>query len=439
MLKIFSTCLLAAFFVVNLSAQSKKTSQELHELLLENTTFQTAFSGFFLADAVTGEEIFTFNPDKYFTPASNTKLFTFFLSRQILAESCPALFYQEVGDQLHLWGSGHPLLLHPHFDSFDIVRPWLLAQEKTLLLNSPPEETIARYGLGWSWDDYNDGYVYERTLFPVFGNSLQLLKSDTAERLQIRPRGIHLKLGSEGSDLLSRPEAENSFTAAPRLFRRQKLDIRRPLVMSPSLIAQLLGDALDRIVLSDTLSRPKQEASVRIEVPLPDTLYRRLMDNSDNFIAEQLLLLAACSRYGGPDIEQLFAYARDTLLADLQLIERQWVDGSGLSRYNQFTPRQLALLLQAILKTEDLGTLKWLFASGNSKGTLSGRFMTAERTPYLWAKTGSLRNVYCLSGFLETKAGKLLVFSFLHNNYPGRSGDLYDAMERAMQWIYEYL
>lgn len=439
MLKIFSPCLLALFFIVCLKGQSEETSQQLHELVVENATFQTGFSGFFLADATTGEEIFSFHPDKYFTPASNTKLFTFFLSRQILSTSCPALFYREVGEQLQLWGSGHPLLLHPHFDSFDLVRPWLLAQDKTLLLNNPSEETTARYGLGWSWDDYNDGYVYERTLFPVYGNSLQLLKSSAAERLQIRPAGIYLERGVEGSDLLSRPETENSFTAAPRLFRWQQLDIRRPLVMSPSLTARLIGDALDKVVLSDTLSRPKQGAAIRLEVPLPDTLYRRLMDNSDNFIAEQLLLLSACSRYGKPDVDRLFTYARDTLLSELQLIERQWVDGSGLSRYNQFTPRQVGLLLQAILRTEELTTLKRLFASGSSEGTLSGRFMNSKGMPYLWAKTGSLRNVYCLSGFVETKGGQRLVFSFLHNNYPGRSGDLYREIERTMRWIYEHL
>lgn len=442
MLKFFSSSFIGLLFVTSLAAQTtsdKQISRQLHELVVENKTFQTGFTGFFLADATTAEEIFSFRPDAYFTPASNTKLFTFYLSRQVLSATSPALLYQESDNALHFWGTGHPLLLHPLFDSFDIALPWLLAQDKTLVLNSPPSEEIARYGLGWSWDDFNDGYVYERSLFPVYGNSLQLSKSSADEAIRIRPAGIPLIKGQEGIALLSRPETANNFIAAPRLFQWKKFDLRRPLVMSPALTASLLGQALDRVVLSGTLARPSKEAAIRLEVPLPDTLYRRLMDNSDNFIAEQLLLLAASTKYGKADLNQLFAYARDSLLADIQLIERQWVDGSGLSRYNQFTPRQLSLLIQAILKTEALDTLKSLLASATSKGTLSGRFMTEEGAPYLWAKTGSLRNVLCLSGFVETKSGRRLVFSFLHNHYPGRSSAHYTAMEQTMQWIYENL
>lgn len=442
MLKFFSSGFIALLFCVGLSAQTAtvlEAIQALRKLLVENESFQTGFTGFLLADATTGEELFALRPDNYFTPASNTKLFTFFLSRHVLSSSCPALVYKEEGDRLHLWGTGHPLLLHPLFDSFDIVLPWLVAQDKILILNSPPKEAITRYGLGWSWDDFNDGYVYERSLFPVYGNSLHLSKDRADEAIRIRPAGIQLTTGQTGIELLSRAEASNSFVAAPRLFQQETLDLRRPLVVSPALSASLLSQALDKIVLSDTLARPAKEEAIRLEIPLADTLYRRLMDNSDNFIAEQLLVLSATAKYGRPDLNQLFAYARDTLLADLQLTKRQWVDGSGLSRYNQFSPRQLSLLMQAILKAEDIDTLKSLLASGTSKGTLSGRFITDEGKPYLWAKTGSLRNVLCLSGFVETESGRRLVFSFLHNNYPGRSSDHYTAMEQAMQWIYENL
>lgn len=414
------------------------TQRELQELVVANPVFQTGFTGFFLADASSGREIFSFRPDLYFTPASNTKLLTFFVAQQVLAASTPALVYQEQQDTLHIWGTGHPLLLHPLFEEYDEVLTWLQAQAaKQLVLHFPADEVVERYGQGWSWDDYNDGYVYERSLLPVYGNSLRVKKTALDTALRIWPPTISLLEGSREDGLLSRPEQENRFTAAPSLFTRKQLDVRRPMVVSPAWIASSLGEVLQKPVTVGSLARPQAAYSI-LEAPLPDTIFRRLLDNSDNFIAEQLLLLAATSKFGKPALEPLFAFTRDSLLPDLQLIERQWVDGSGLSRYDQFTPRQMGLLVGYLLKHTEPERLKQLLASGSSKGTLSGRFMDKGK-PYVWAKTGSLRNVLCLSGFLETQSGQRLVFSFMHNNYPGQSRDHYKAMEQVLRWIYESL
>ncbi len=415
------------------------TQEALRQLVVADSTFQTGFTGFFLADATSGREVFSFRPDLYFTPASNTKLFTFLVAQQLLAASTPALVYQVRQDTLHLWGTGHPLLLHPLFEGYDSVLPWLRAQPaKQFVLHFPADEVVARYGLGWSWDDYNDGYVYERSLWPMYGNSLSVRKTGRDTVLRVLPPSVPLLKGVAEDELLTRLEQENRFMAAPRLFLRKQLNLRRPLVTSPVWATSWLAEVLQKPVTLGASPRPQPGYGSVLEAPLPDTVYQRLLDNSDNFIAEQLLLLAATSKFGKPDLAPLFTFVRDSLLPDLQLTERQWVDGSGLSRYDQFSPRQLGLLVGQLLKTVGPERLKALLANGTSSGTLSGRYM-ANGQPYVWAKTGSLRNVLCLSGFIETQSGRRLVFSFMHNNYPGRSSEHYAAMERALQWVYESL
>lgn len=71
-------------------------------------------TGFMLYDLGKEKPVFEFNSAKYFTPASNTKIFTMFASLKILGDSVPALHYVQNGDSLIFWGTGDPSFLYKH-------------------------------------------------------------------------------------------------------------------------------------------------------------------------------------------------------------------------------------------------------------------------------------------------------------------------------------
>ena len=77
-----------------------------------------------------------------------------------------------------------------------------------------------------------------------------------------------------------------------------------------------------------------------------------------------------------------------------------------------------------------------IFPVGGESGTIADYYRTNGH-PFLYAKTGTLSNRHCLSGYLFTKNEKLLLFSFMHSNFYGSSAPLKKEMDRVLQHIYE--
>ena len=76
-----------------------------------------------------------------------------------------------------------------------------------------------------------------------------------------------------------------------------------------------------------------------------DTLYTRMMVNSDNFMAEQLMLRVGSVTEGKYSVAQAIKYSLEYYISDIPQKPR-WVDGSGLSRYNMFSPKSISFLLK---------------------------------------------------------------------------------------------
>lgn len=444
--------LLSVFFLAGTQVQgqldlSGRANRQLQELTEFSEVFEGGQTGFVLYDLDYQTDLYGLNADRHFVPASNVKLLTFYLANRILGHRTPGLFYQEFNDHYEVWGAGYPLLLHPTFTGFDEVGPWLSSRKKPVVINFPvgPGQKVPRYGPGWSWDDYNDGYVYERSALSVFGNRLYLdLTAEDAEGRQtllgapVSVAGAIREIPGQEARI-RRSEFGNDFTVSPDFLDRSQFPVERPLHLSDRLVTNELSATFPRQQISGGQAPyPAPEAMNTLEVSLPDTVFRKLLQNSDNFLAEQLILQSAAHRYHRPDAAAIIKYARDTLLPAIGVEGVRWVDGSGLSRYNLLTPRQMVRLVMALDQEVGRDRLLSLLPEGGATGTLQSRFNDKPR-PYVWAKTGSLSGVLCLSGMLQTKRGKWLAFSFMHNNFTGKSRDYYAEMEKTLGWCYENL
>jgi D-alanyl-D-alanine carboxypeptidase/D-alanyl-D-alanine-endopeptidase (penicillin-binding protein 4) len=152
-------------------------------------------------------------------------------------------------------------------------------------------------------------------------------------------------------------------------------------------------------------------------------------------MAEQLLLTYAAENERPMSTPDIIDYMIKNHLSDLP-DKPQWVDGSGLSRQDLFTPASIVKLCEKIYdEVNDEERLFNLLPQGGKTGTLKNYFKSDK--PFVFGKTGTLSNVHNLSGYLKTKSGKTLIFSFMHNNYVRPTADIRKEMERILTFIHE--
>ncbi|OIN60049.1 D-alanyl-D-alanine carboxypeptidase/D-alanyl-D-alanine endopeptidase [Arsenicibacter rosenii] len=396
------------FALLGLLLVSCSPGRQIRRELTRNTLYNDHLTGFALYDPGTQKTLIAHNTNLHFTPASNTKLVTFLAGLMTLTDSLPAIRYVSRNDSLIFWGTGHPLLLHP--DLPDTALLGFLRNRPEKLFFSPANYTGQRFGAGWAWDDYNDDYSAELAPLPVYGNLVRFT-STPGKPVTISPRlfADSLIAGPKGS-AVQRQEAANRFTLGV-VTKPVRQDV--PFRWSAGLAAQLLADTLKRTVTVVNQPLPANTRMLYGSVPA-DSLYKRMLQVSDNMFAEHILLMGAAQTDG-----QLHARTAMNVVIDKtlngQLKQDRWVDGSGLSRYNVFTPDTMIQLLQEISRRAAQQRLFALLPAAGRSGTL--RTMNNSSTPYIFAKSGSMTGVYNLSGYIVTKKGKVLLFSMMHNNF----------------------
>ncbi len=407
---------------------SKKSLDKTFRQTDENFKDHT---GFALYDPEKQTTLYEYKSSHYFTPGSNTKIFTFFSCLTLLGDSIPALKYVQQGDSLIFWGTGDPSFLYKEVHDNQRVYSFLKSTSRSLYFSDRNFRTT-NFGPGWAWDDYNDYYSAERSPFPVYGNMLSL--KAYGKTVEVQPpyfkNYVKIEDSEEKAKVIRRLES-NEFVFHPN-FTQKKFEGDVPFKVAGELTTTLLTDTLKKMVR--LVAKPLPKSALTFYSTPVDTLYKVMMQESDNFISEQLLLMCSQTLSDTLQPEIAIRYMKKNLLNDLK-DEPRWVDGSGLSRYNLFTPRSVVQLWEKIYHRLPRERLFALLATGGKSGTIKNWYYGKE--PYIFGKTGSLSNNHSLSGYLVTKKGKTLIFAFMNNNFTTTVNDIRRNMENILRSIYE--
>ncbi len=420
----------------------RRAARELKTRIAASPVFANSFTGFVLLDPETGRVLADVYGDHYFTPASNTKILTLATCLEVLGDSVPAMQTRryvldeaENRSVLLLRGTGDPTFLHPQFQAWQSAFGWLKNRSDTVQIWPRPPQ-VERFGPGWAWDDFQDDYSAERSVFPLYGNTVQF-SFDTGG-YAVAPPFFRKNLDTAlYTDRIKRREHENLWFL-PAFPKPQDTARCMPFTRTGLDLGALLADTLGRPVLELTGGEYEfapDDWHTHYATPL-DTVLRRMMHQSDNFIAEQMLLVCAGQKFGVLHPGIPIRWMLDSVLTGMPQRPR-WVDGSGLSRYNLVTPLALAYVLKKMWTEQPHERLLSLFPAGGVSGTIADRYADANGKPFVFAKTGGMSGVHCLSGYLVTKRGKTLVFSFMHNNFVGTNRPWKAEMGRVLEFVRE--
>jgi D-alanyl-D-alanine carboxypeptidase/D-alanyl-D-alanine-endopeptidase (penicillin-binding protein 4) len=167
------------------------------------------------------------------------------------------------------------------------------------------------------------------------------------------------------------------------------------------------------------------------ESPTVASIVRQMNQPSDNYIAETLIK-GLGSQFGGDgSTAGGGAVVRETVKRFG--IAPKIVDGSGLSRFDRTTPRQVVRLLAGMDETEAGAAFDESLAVVGRNGTLYRRMRGTAAQDRCRAKTGTLRDVSALAGFCDTTGGERVAFAFLMNRvWPASARVLQDRMTTAL-------
>ena len=418
------------FVLLSSCSMQKQVAKEAKLDILSNADFIPAHVGISLYDPSTQQYLYNYQGDKFFVPASNTKLFTCYAAMKYLGDSLVGIRYVDKGNgTIELEPNGDPSFLHPDFVNQPVL-DFLKKQKKILLTDENWKDNAL--GAGWAWDDYNSDYLAERSMMPMYGNVVSFSQK---RNFKAMPSYFQKPLeetvaNAKAGFTIRREYGSNIFSLRPSANQFSATDIPYYTTGNKVLI-DLLKDTLKNLVELVHFKIDRLPDVVKLYSQPTDSMLKIMMHRSDNFFAEQSLLMISNNRLGFMSTPKII----DTLLkADLNDLPQKpkWVDGSGLSRYNLFSPQDFITILAKMKNEFPWARITNIMETGGT-GTISSYYKNYAGRIY--AKTGSLSNHIALSGFITTKKGKLLIFSVLVNAHQAPVANIRKGVEKFLTTV----
>lgn len=445
-------------------------AKRIASILSRSPEAQQAFFGMRVIDLQTGATVYSLNENRFFVPASNTKLFTtavalvrlgpdYRFHTTVIADAEPSS--EGRVRELRLVGGGDPNLSarvvpyrHKAFSPNPLTAIERLADQVWSrgirvvdgdIVGDDSAYANEPYPDGWGLDDpvweygapvsaltLNDNAFTVRVEpGPADGFPGVLTLHPPLEYLAIQNRTRTVQAGETKIEFQRLPgtrELTVTGTIAPGEKARESiLAVDEPAYFAAHALRNAL---LERgIVVRGGIStlhfepdRPMNAGSW-VEIarytsrPLSDAV-KVINKVSQNLHTELLLLEVARVRRGVGSrklgLEEMAAFLKEIGIANRQY---NFEDGSGLSRLTLVTPLSITKLLRYMDGTPHREVWIDSLPVGGVDGTLDERFNKTRAALNIRAKTGSISHVSALSGYALRPDGRRYAFAFLANNY----------------------
>ena len=446
--------------------ESKKNIDKLAILkselddIVNDPNFSDALMGVYVKSVKNGEVLYKRNQDKLFVPASAIKLFT---TSAALLYLGPNHKYETTlyasGDfidnrlsgNLIIKGTGDPTISNRFINgNVDVIlNNWAnslinlgIDRIEGNLIGDASDFEESNLGEGWIWDHESYWYSAKPSALSFNNNSVTILvyrdslnnisfktEPETSfitiinrvEKSRYEPSNISLfrKSGTNIISLTGNLSEEDdivkvyaSVDSPPLYF----LSVFNEVLSKDSI--QVEGYIADSEMIENELYYPDYIPLFTHISPSLKEIVWETNKNSNNFYAEQLLRTIGLELYN-------YGSAANGIKAVNQLFNKMGinengikiVDGSGLSRYNLVSPKQIVNLLIYMFKSDQFENFYKSLPIAGYDGTMLDRMKKTNVQKKVRAKPGYMENVKSLSGYVQTNDGELLAFSIILNNF----------------------
>ncbi len=458
--------LLTAFVAV--ASASADLASDI-QAALRSANLKKATVSVSVRDGASGSPLIAIDAERPMIPASNNKVFT---TGAFLHAFGPDFQFRtrlvRSGDDVVVLGDGDPAFADPDLlsqmswtapdgtvkkglDVDGLIKIWtdaLLAGGVTsideLIVDARIFDDVG-YQPNWPKDQYKEdycaevwGFNFHHNLFYVWprprpGAAADVSRISPDAPWLVRANATTSRTGTQDRHTfwINRPPDQNAFTFNGNVKFAATDPAAVSLHDSPEVFARFFAERLKTAgikVRAARKARPEDPAfdgdsiAPEIRTPLATALYRCNTD-SDNLYAECLIkrLGRAVAKAPGSWKNGVAAVRH----AVAERLENPTLaagvapdDGSGLSRENRITAAAMTAWLESFAQDKKLGTVFLdSFAIGGKTGTVKKRFKEVEKTGcVVQCKTGYIRGVSCLSGFVTAPDGRRMSFSVLCND-----------------------
>ena len=292
--------------------------------------------------------------------------------------------------------------------------------------------TSPALGRGWAWDDVPYTFSAKKSSFPIHGNTVQVISDSESDSLCFYPAVLKNQIDiNKGESSYALYINEHTYF----LNRKANDTLYIPIEPSESQFIETLQDVIKRPIYIDS-NQTIAFTDYKTLTTTSTQIHKELLYNSDNLVAESLLLMFSGIDQWELNTEKGISFIRDQNMPSA--FDGVYVDGSGLSRYNLIKSTDLIVFLGNLYeKIGGLGVQAYL-PRANIDGTLKSY---APKIPlhYVYAKSGSLRNQHVLAGYMLSNSYRAHAFVISVNNYIGEKRKVQAAIGRQLKLIHDRL
>ncbi|WP_144207548.1 D-alanyl-D-alanine carboxypeptidase/D-alanyl-D-alanine endopeptidase [Shewanella donghaensis] len=457
LIRIFSICTVSL-----LSFSSTSVADEYLANMMKIITPPQSQMAINVWDIESNKSIYSLNEDTLLLPASIQKVLTavgathqlgtdFYYQTQLLTNG--EVVDNTLEGNVYFTFSGDPTFKRKHLSALIATfkeKGIKQISGKIILVGSQIKSVRAP---GWAWDDLGICYAAPVSNFIIDRNCVRATLTpldDSSTTISVLSKyPINITTQARFNPLIKPKQATEHFCSLQmQRFDKNKYQLSgcypgkkpirlaiavndAPLYASDMIEAMLSEQGIEFTNLQLTDVQLPKDLTLLAEhksQTLPHLL-KRMLEKSDNLIADSLLKKIGQSFFKQHPLTQSVNYdnngfvigatALQNILSELNLpfVEANLVDGSGLSRYNLLTSKQMLSVLQLIKIDKQFNYLEDLLPVAGKTGTLKYKdyFKQSPLKNQVSAKTGTMMGVDNLAGFITAENGKQYAFVIIEN------------------------